>query len=104
MKHEHITPILYMLHWLPVEQQIHFKLLLTTFKALHGQAPDYIRDLLKPIEIYKPSRSLRSDNCMLLSIFDFNMVHYARQAFSNTAPRLWNNIPVEIERLILNKN
>ncbi len=51
MKHEHITPNLYMLHWLPVEQQLHFKLLLTTFKALHGQAPDYIRHLLvKSIE------------------------------------------------------
>ncbi len=98
MKHEHITPILYMLHWLPVEQQIHFKLLLTTFKVIHGQAPDYMRDLLKPIEEYRPSRSLTSDNCMLLSIPDFNMVHYGRRAFSPAVPRLRNNIPVEIRK------
>ncbi len=47
MKHEHFTPFLPMLHWLLVEQQIHFKLLLPTFKALHGQAPNYITDLLE---------------------------------------------------------
>ncbi len=72
MKHDHITPIAYMLHWFPVEQQNHFKLLLTTFKALRGQALDYIRYVLEPIEEYRLSRSLRSDNCMLLSISDFN--------------------------------
>ncbi len=65
MKHEHISPIPNMLHCLPVEQRIHFKLILTNFNALHGQAPDYIRDLLKQIEEYRPSRYLRSDNFML---------------------------------------
>ncbi len=72
---------------------------MTTFKAFHGQVPDYIRDLLKPIEEYRPSRSLRSDNCILLSIRDFNMVHYGRRAFSHAALRLWNNIPVEIWKI-----
>ncbi len=35
---------------------------------------------------------------MLLSIPDFNMVHYGRRAFSHAFPRLWNNIPVEIRK------
>ncbi len=35
---------------------------------------------------------------MLLSIPDFNMVHYGRRAFSHAALRLWNNIPVEIRK------
>ncbi len=73
MKHQHITPILHMLHWLPVEQQIHFKLLLTTFNALSGQAPNYITYLLKLIEEYRPSRSLRSDNCLFLILTWFIM-------------------------------
>ncbi len=98
MKYEHITPILHMLHWLPVKQQIHFKLLLTTFKTLHGQTTDYIRDLFKPIEEYRPSRSLRSDNCVLLSISDVIMVDCGRRAFSHETPRLWNNNPVEIRK------
>ncbi len=45
-KYDHIAPILKYLHWLPVQQQINFKILLFTFKYLHGQAPKYLQDLL----------------------------------------------------------
>ena len=58
-KRDHITPILRRLHWLPVSYRIIFKILLLTYKALDGQAPSYIKDLLK----YKNSgRVLRSSN------------------------------------------
>ena len=46
-KSDHITPILFKLHSLPVKERITFKLLLITFKTLHGQAPSYISELLK---------------------------------------------------------
>ena len=59
-KHCHVTPLLYSLHWLPVKQRIHFKLLLITFKAIHGLAPKYISDL---ITINKGTRyKLRSND------------------------------------------
>ena len=45
-KFDHITPILYQLHWLPIEQRIIFRILVYTFKALHGQAPKYICDVV----------------------------------------------------------
>ena len=41
-KHEHITPTLRELHWHLVDKRLQFKILLITFKALHGQAPVYI--------------------------------------------------------------
>ena len=63
-KHDHITPILKQLHWLPVYSRIKYKILLLTFKALHGLAPSYITEILQP---YKPSRSLQS-SCRLLTI------------------------------------
>ena len=56
-KHEHITPILCNLHWLPINYRIIFKILLITYKALNNQEPSYVRDLLTP---YTPSRQLRS--------------------------------------------
>uniref|UniRef100_A0A3B3CUW0 Reverse transcriptase domain-containing protein n=1 Tax=Oryzias melastigma TaxID=30732 RepID=A0A3B3CUW0_ORYME len=56
-KRTHITPILSALHWLPVKFRIDFKILLLVFRALHGQAPIYICDLLTP---YSLARSLRS--------------------------------------------
>ena len=39
-KHDHITPILRdKLHWLPVDQRIIFKIILLSYKVLHGIAP-----------------------------------------------------------------
>ena len=56
-RYEHVTPLLIQLHWLPIEQRITFKIAVITFKALHGAAPSYITDLIKP---YTPGRLLRS--------------------------------------------
>ena len=41
-RHEHITPVLMQLHWLPVTYRIQFKVLLMTFRAIHGLAPTII--------------------------------------------------------------
>ena len=45
-KHEHISPILRSLHWLPIPEIIDFKLLLLTFKSLNDVAPPYMEELL----------------------------------------------------------
>ncbi len=52
-KREHITPVLYDLHWLRVRQRIMFKILLLTYKALNGKAPAYISEMLS----FRDSRS-----------------------------------------------
>jgi len=41
-KYCHITPLLRELHWLPVRLRVDFKILLVTFKILHGVAPSYL--------------------------------------------------------------
>ena len=43
---EHITPVLRQLHWLPVSFRINFKILLLTFKSLHGLSPVHLHDLI----------------------------------------------------------
>ena len=70
-RYEHVTPLLIQLHWLPIEQRITFKIAVITFKALHGAAPSYITDLIKP---YTPGRLLRSSNQFLLSTSKFNLM------------------------------
>ena len=47
-KRDHITPVLASLHWLPVKAWDDFKVLLLTYKALHGFAPTYLVDLVLP--------------------------------------------------------
>ena len=93
-KHEHITPILFNLHWLPINYHIMFKILLITYKAPNNLAPSYIRDLLIP---YIPSRQLRSSSKNLLSIPLVNLRTYGARAFSVAAPTLWNTLPSDIK-------
>ena len=56
-KYTHITPILKSLHWLPIEQRIKAKILLSVFHYVQGSAPQYNLSL---IDVYNPVRSLRS--------------------------------------------
>ena len=46
MRFDHINPVLYNLNWLPVNYRIQFKILMITFKAIHGMAPSYLSDLI----------------------------------------------------------
>ena len=93
-KHDHVTPLLKELHWLPVEQRIIFKILLLTFKSLNNLCTSYISDLL---EIYKPTRSLRSSSRNLLVIPRSKLKSFGDRAFSVSAPKLWNDIPETIK-------
>ena len=73
-------------------ERIVFKILLLTYKALNGLAPDYIKDLLK----YDSRRTLRSSNNRLLDEPRANLKTYGERAFSVAAPRLWNKLPLQI--------
>lgn len=90
---EHITPVLAALHWLPVKFRVDFKILLLTFKALHGLAPSYLTDLLKP---YVPDRNLRSSDSALLVVPKSRLITKGDRAFSIKAPRLWNSLPKDL--------
>ncbi|KAF7696006.1 hypothetical protein HF521_006100, partial [Silurus meridionalis] len=88
-KYDHITPILSFLHWLPVKFQIDFKLLLLTYKALNGLAHMYLSSLLTR---YNPSRSLRSQNSVLLVVPRIAKSTKGGRSFLHLAPKLWNSL------------
>ena len=94
-KYDHTTPILKDLHWLPVKSRIQFKVLLLTYKCLHDQAPQYLKDLIVPYESTS-SRSLRSSDKLLLRVPKTSMVTYGDRAFAVAAPSLWNELPFYI--------
>ena len=63
----HITPVLLSLHWLPVKERIHYKIIIFAFKVIHGLAPSYISGLLS---VQSPSSySLRRNDELLLKHF-----------------------------------
>ncbi len=92
----HITPVLKSLHWLPVVYCVQFKILVLTFRALHGQAPNYIADLIKP---YTSARSLRSSGQNLLMVPRTCFKTRGDRSFKATAPRLWNELPLDLRSL-----
>ena len=45
-KYDSSTRCLAILHWLPIQQRIEFKIITLVHKSLHGLAPQYLVDLL----------------------------------------------------------
>ena len=85
-------PLLCILHWLPVPQRIEFKFVFT-YKAVHGDAPKYLSDLVCP---YKPARALRSANNNLLTVVR-TIVKAGNNSFVVAAATLWNALLNNIE-------
>ncbi len=92
-KHDHISPVLHNLHWLPVKYRIIFKILLLTYKCIHGTAPLYLQELIKR---YTPSRNLRSSSKSLLTVSS-SSTQYGQRAFSVSSSELWNSLPLHIK-------
>jgi len=92
-KRDHMTPVLAALHWLPVKSRITFKILLLTYKALIGDAPSYLKELVVP---YCPTRELRSLNAGLLVVPRVLKSRMRARAFSYQAPLLWNQLPLSV--------
>ena len=86
------------LHWLPVKQRVHFKILLMTFKAIHDLSPQYSIDL---ITIMQPNKySLRSQNSIVLVPPKGKILAtLGDRSLSAAAIKLWNNLPAEMRNI-----
>ena len=96
-KSDHITPLFYSLHWLPIEYRILYKIAVMCFKYLNDSTPGYINNL---INVYSPSRSLRSEKQITLRVPKKGSKTYADRAFSHAAPAVWNSLPQSLRNRI----
>ena len=92
-KKEHVTPVLVKLHWLPVEKRIIYKVLLLAYKAMHGEGPEYLKELLT---VYVPSRLLRSSGDCKLCVPKCRYVETEKRVFGSRAAVEWNKLPVPL--------
>ncbi len=83
-KYDHITLVFTDLQWLPAKKTIVFKILLLTFKCLHGLTPSYLSDLI----VKKSSLGFRSCNQFELLMPRTHLVSYGDRAFSEAAANL----------------
>ena len=95
-KHKSISPILRVLHWLPVECRIDYKILVLTYKCLHGSAPSYLSELLM---IHTHTRTLRPNSLRNL-VVPLHKLSSTDCSFTCSAPQLWNTVPVEIRNSV----
>ena len=95
-RHDHITPVLIGLHWLPVCQRIIYKTAVLVWKCLHDAAPRYLADLCVPAHSMHGHQQLRSTTSGTL------LVPRARTAtgqrnFAINRPRTWNSRPTDLK-------
>jgi len=64
-----------------------------TYKALHTGQPCYLADFL---DLYRPSRALRSTNSHLLAVPSCSRSSFASRAFCVSSPNNWNSLPLNI--------
>lgn len=91
-KRSHVT-CLVAPHCLPIKFRIRFKVLLTTYRALPGQSPADITDLLHP---YVTSRSVWSSDQSLLVVPPSRLKTKTDHAFEFEAPKFYNSLQLDL--------
>ena len=94
--HDHVTPTLMELHWLPLVQRIDYKLCLLVHKTFVGHAPIYLSDLLTTV-VDVPSRSALRDASNGNLVVPRTRLKLGERAFSVAAPRAWNRLPTQLK-------
>ena len=98
---EHTTPLLRMLHWLPISSRIAYKIDSLCHTALTTAYPKYLSELLNA---YTPARPLHSSlDPNILNIAAARTKSYGQRAFANQGPITWNRVPGSI-RIVEEKN
>ena len=101
-KYDSVTPYLMKLHWLPVRKRIIYKLNLIVFKALKGDALDYIQSLLSIKQTARPLRS--GDKMYKLKEPRWKLKSKGYRYFCVAAPHYWNSLPDDVCNIELDLN
>ena len=80
-------------HILPFNQRVHFKACLIAHKAVYGNAPQYIQEL---VTMDKPSYSTRLKDGGMQLVERLTKTNLDSRMFSAYAPEIWNSLPPNI--------
>ena len=97
-KYDHITPVIYELHWLPLEFRIQNKLAVLAFRHFEGTLPTYLSATLCT---YEPARSLRSSTERLLKSPRVSLKSAGERSFHFAVPAVWNSLPNSLRNIRL---
>ena len=93
-KHEHISPPLVDLHWLPVCHRIQYKIATVYYNIISGSAPPCLADRLR---LYTPSQTLGSSADLRIFCIPIKCKRFHKQRiFCYTGPVIWNSLPFPV--------
>src|SRR6218665_3589007 len=87
------------LHWLPLQQRIMFRIGAMVWGCILGLAPAYLRNLCHPTPGTRGCCSLRSSEQRLLFVPFARTTTTQARAFSVVGPSVWNGLPLS-QRLL----
>ena len=93
-RRESATQCLKDLHWLPVHLRVEYKILVTVFKCLNNQAPDYLKNMLHRPSITRTTRASKDQSRLVIPAT--RRVTFAKRSFSVSGPTLWNQLPTSL--------
>ena len=96
----YVTPTLKTLHWLPVKQRIIFNTLVLIHKYVTTDKPKYFALYVSLYTFAVETRSCNLEKMFFKVRINSSSVHKSKahfdKCFSYDAPKLWNNLPLEI--------
>jgi len=93
---DHVTSALRSLHWLTVKQRIELKLCLLVHQTINGRALAYLKDLIQTTASVPDRASNRSASNNEF-VTRRTRLKLGERAFSIAAPRIWNQLPIDIK-------
>ncbi len=94
--HDHVTPSLRDLHWLPLEQRITFKLCSLMHLVNTGHSPQYLHDLVVSTSDISSRSRLRSSSSRRYEI-PATRLKTGERCFSFAGPTAWNSLPASLQ-------
>jgi len=85
-----------LLHWLPVQQRIEYKMCMLVCKCLHQSAPIYLSKSCIPVAATATRSNLRSAVQGNLVIFYCRTKRYGQRSVAYSGPALWNSFPLTV--------
>ena len=86
------TPLLKILHWLPVKARTENKVSTLCYQCLDSvNILPYLCELLRP---YKPSKTLRPQDSSLLVVPRFSLNTFGKKSFSVFGAATWNSLGI----------
>jgi len=96
-KYDHVSPLLKKLHWLRVPKSITFRLAVVANQCQHNMAPRYLTAQLQQASNVGYRQRLRSSSSAMLDVPRTEHVTIGGRAFSSTAARVWNSLPMVVQ-------